>query len=294
MCPLRLRKESRRMGDEKIFEINGVHHFYPNGTHALQGVDLQIGRSDFIGLIGQNGSGKTTLAKHLNGLLRPSRGEIRFKGTDCRRIKAFELSSQVGYVFQNPDYQIFLHSVYDELAFGPRNLKLPEEEVRERALKALEFMDLAGTEKQHPQTLSRGQRQRLAIASVLTMEPEVIILDEPTGGQDRLQARNLMNLLSDLNSREHTIVLITHDLELAAEFSERVLVMGDGRMLLDGTPDEVFQHDEVLESTQLRAPDIYRLSNALGWERRSLSVDAFVREWTARREMYEEAEEQEA
>jgi energy-coupling factor transport system ATP-binding protein len=282
------------MGDEKIFEINGVHHFYPNGTHALQGVDLQIGRSDFIGLIGQNGSGKTTLAKHLNGLLRPSRGEIRFKGTDCRRIKAFELSSQVGYVFQNPDYQIFLHSVYDELAFGPRNLKLPEEEVRERALKALEFMDLAGTEKQHPLTLSRGQRQRLAIASVLTMEPEVIILDEPTGGQDRLQARNLMNLLSDLNSREHTIVLITHDLELAAEFSERVLVMGDGRMLLDGTPDEVFQHDEVLESTQLRAPDIYRLSNALGWERRSLSVEAFVREWTARREMYEEAEEQEA
>jgi energy-coupling factor transport system ATP-binding protein len=279
---------------EELFDITGLQHFYPNGTHALQGVDLKIRVGEFVGLVGQNGSGKTTLAKHLNGLLRPSKGEIWFRDTDCRRLKASELSSRVGYVFQNPDYQIFLHSVYDELAFGPRNLKLPEDEVHKRALEALEFMDLSGTEKQHPQTLSRGQRQRLAIASVLVMETEVIILDEPTGGQDRLQARNLMDLLVNLNRRGRTIVLITHDLELAAEFCGRVLVMGGGRMLLDGTPDEVFQHEEVLESTQLRAPDIYRLSNALGWEKRALSVEAFVREWTARREKFKEVEEKEA
>jgi energy-coupling factor transporter ATP-binding protein EcfA2 len=278
---------------EELFDITELQHFYPNGTHALQGVDLKIRAGEFIGLVGQNGSGKTTLAKHLNGLLRPSRGEIRFRGTDCRRLKASELSSQVGYVFQNPDYQIFLHSVYDELAFGPRNLKLPEDEVHKRALKAMEFMNLSGTERQHPQTLSRGQRQRLAIASVLVMETEVIILDEPSGGQDRLQARNLMGLLVDLNRRGRTIVLITHDLELAAEFCGRIVVVGGGRVLLDGAPGEVFGRDEVLESTHLRAPDIYRLSRILGWEHPALSVEEFVRKWKTRA-IPEEIEKKEA
>lgn len=264
-------------GREEIFKISDLHHSYPNGAHALRGVDLNIQTGEFIGLVGQNGSGKTTLVKHLNGLLRPSRGSVRFEGTDCHRLEAAEMARRVGYVFQNPDYQIFLHTVHDELAFGPRNLKLPEEEVRGRVARALEFMDLLGTETQHPQTLSRGQRQRLAIASVLAMEPEVIVLDEPTGGQDRLQARRLMDLLKDLNGRGHTILLITHDLELAAEFCDRLLVMGGGRLLLDGAPGEVFRHEEVLRSARLRVPDIYQLSSGLDWESPALSVEEFVR-----------------
>lgn len=270
------------MGDERTFEFVDVHHFYPNGTHALRDVSLQIEAGEFIGLIGQNGSGKTTLAKHLNGLLRPSRGELRFLGQDSSQMPASELATKVGYVFQNPDYQIFLHSVYDELAFGPRNQKLDEKKVRERAEKALEYMDLQGMGEQHPQTLSRGQRQRLAIASVLTMEPEVMILDEPTGGQDRLQARNLMGLLEGLNSYGSTIVLITHDLELAAEFCERILVLNDGKVVLNGLPEEVFEYDEILKSSHLRAPDIFRLGRELGWKEPPLSVESFVQKWRAK------------
>jgi energy-coupling factor transport system ATP-binding protein len=278
---------------EEIFEVSGLHHFYPNGAHALRGVDLKIRAGGFIGLVGQNGSGKTTLVKHLNGLLRPSRGGVRFKGTDCHTLDAAEIASRVGYVFQNPDYQIFLHTVHDELAFGPRNLKLSEEEVRGRVARALTLMDLLGTEAQHPQTLSRGQRQRLAIASVLAMEPEVIVLDEPTGGQDRLQARRLMDLLTDLNRRGHTILLVTHDLELAAEFCDRLLVMGGGTLLLDGPPGEVFRQEEVLRSARLRAPDIYRLCTRLGWDSPALSVEEFVRRREAA-EAYGDVEKKEA
>lgn len=260
---------------QPIIAIDDLEHTYPNGARALRGITLRIEPGEFIGLIGQNGSGKTTLAKHLNGLLRPTCGTLRFKGEDTRSWRASALASKVGYVFQNPDHQIFLHTVYDEVAFGPRMLKRSPAQVDEAVRSALQFMDLADAAQVHPHSLSRGQRQRLAIASVLAMRTEVIILDEPTGGQDRLQTRNLMRLLEDLNRQGHTIILITHDLELAAAHCRRVLVMFEGTCILDGPPVQVFRETEALQKARLLAPDIFRLSQALAWADPALSVDDF-------------------
>ncbi|MCL4424236.1 MAG: ATP-binding cassette domain-containing protein [Firmicutes bacterium] len=263
------------MSVEALLVASNLSHTYPNGAQALKGVTLTVKDGEFIGLIGQNGSGKTTLVKHFNGLLRPTGGSLTFRGRDTKTMPASLLSASVGYVFQNPDHQIFANTVYDEVAFGPRNLKRPPKLVDEQVRRAVAFMDLEPYLLEHPQSLSRGQRQRLAIAGVLAMQPDVMILDEPTGGQDRLQTKNLMGLLKDLNSQGHTIILITHDLELAAAYCGRVLVMREGKLILDGPPREVFRETDLLESARLRAPDIFRLSLDLGWANPTLSVDEF-------------------
>lgn len=245
---------------------------YPAGVEALRGVNLSIRAGEFVGVIGQNGSGKTTLVKHFNGLLKPTRGVLKVLGVDTRTQGVAKLAKLAGYVFQNPDHQIFCNTVREEIAFGPRNTGMPPSEIESSVRHVMELLDLQGLENRHPFRLSRGQRQRLAIASILAMRPRILILDEPTGGQDRQQVGRLIATLTRLNAEGHTIVLVTHDLELLAECTDRALVMFQGEILLDGTPRDVFREVETLRRTALAPPQITRWSLAIGLPHLFLTV----------------------
>ncbi len=245
---------------------------YSSGVEALRGVNLTIRAGEFVGVIGQNGSGKTTLVKHFNGLLKPTRGVLKVLGVDTRTQGVAKLAKLAGYVFQNPDHQIFCNTVREEIAFGPRNTGMPASEIESSLRHVMELLDLQGLEERHPFRLSRGERQRLAIASILAMRPRILILDEPTGGQDRQQVSRLIATLRQLNVEGHTIVLVTHDLELLAECADRALVMFQGKILLDGTPHDVFREVDTLRRTALAPPQITRWSLAVGLPRLFLTV----------------------
>jgi energy-coupling factor transport system ATP-binding protein len=259
--------------NDVVIDVQGLGHTYPNGAKALNGIDLQIRRGEFIGVIGQNGAGKTTMVKHFNGLLKPTEGRVVVKGVDTLTAQVSELARSVGYVFQNPDHQIFASNVRDEIGFGPKNIGMDKATIKHNVEEAIEVLDLANVTDIHPFRLSRGQRQRLAIAGVLAMRPEIFMLDEPTGGQDREQILRLRGVLQKLNDQGHTIILITHDMELLAESTRRAIVVRGGRVILDGTPAEVFKETEELRKTFLTPPQVARLSMGVGFKTPAMSVD---------------------
>lgn len=249
---------------EVIISTQGLVHVYEAGTLALRGVSIEIRRGDFLALIGQNGSGKTTLVKHFNGLLRPTQGTVTVLGLDASRASVRELSTKVGYCFQNPDHQICTDSVKKELEFGPRNLELPEEEIQKRVKEVSDAIGLERMLNDNPFNRSKGERQRIAVASVLTMKPDVLVVDEPTTGQDDRMARQMMDFYKKLHDEDgKTVIVITHDMNLAAEYANRVFVMWNGEVLLGGTPREVFSQSEAIEKTFLKAPQITRFGQAL-------------------------------
>lgn len=248
---------------EPIVEVKGLHHRYPNGFHALRGVDVNIYPGEFVAIIGQNGSGKTTFVKHLNGLLRATSGTVRVNGQDVSKRKVSEMASSVGYCFQNPDHQIFCDTIYKEVAFGPQNLHLSQAEIGERVDKALGAVGLMHLKDSHPRDLSKGQRQRVAVAAVLSMRPAVLNIDEPTTGQDYQDGLDMLNLIQRLNQAGHTILFITHDMPMVARFARRVLVFRDGQILLDGTTQQVFSQVDTLRTTFLAPPQITQLAHAL-------------------------------
>ncbi|MDI6906593.1 MAG: ABC transporter ATP-binding protein [Thermoanaerobacterales bacterium] len=252
------------MAEVPVLEVQDLHFRYPGAPEdALRGISLRIAPGEMVALIGQNGAGKSTLARHFNGLLRPTAGRVLVGGRDAAGLKVSALARHVGYVFQNPDHQIFHDTVGGEVAFGLHNLGVPRTEIRERVAAALEFVGLAGTEETYPFELSKGQRQRLALAAVLAMRTGVIVLDEPTTGQDYRESRQIMDRVKELNEAGHTIVFITHDMELVARYAARVVVLGQGRVPADGGVREVFARPEVLRLTDLRPPDITRLAQRL-------------------------------
>jgi energy-coupling factor transport system ATP-binding protein len=259
---------------------------YPNGIEVLHGIDFEIKSGEFVALIGQNGAGKTTLLKHLNGLLKPTAGRVTIAGTDSREASVGELSRKVGYLFQNPDHQIFMPTVAREIGFGPRNLGLSKAEIEERVQAAAAAVGLAGELGENPIFLSKGQRQRVAFASLLSMRPEVMVLDEPTTGQDYREGIEIMEMVAELHRNGHTILFVTHDMELVARYAKRVIVLSEGRMLLDDTARNVFYQPEILRRTNLFPPQIARLAQKFedGRERfgRALSVaemrDAVVKQ----------------
>ncbi|TEU12501.1 MAG: energy-coupling factor transporter ATPase [Anaerolineales bacterium] len=246
-----------------IIEVKDLHHRYPNGCHALRGVSVTIDRGEFVAIIGQNGSGKTTFVKHLNGLLRATTGTVDVNGQDVSKHKVSEIARVVGYCFQNPDHQIFCDTVYKEVAYGPRNLHLSQAEIEERVIEALGAVGMLHLQARMPRDLSKGQRQRLAVASVLSMRPEVLIVDEPTTGQDYRDGVDMLNLVQRLNQAGHTVLFITHDMPMVARFAHRVIVFRDGQILLDGTTQEVFGQADVLRTTFLAPPQITSLAQAL-------------------------------
>jgi energy-coupling factor transport system ATP-binding protein len=240
-----------------------VFRYAPGAPDILRGVSLRIERGDFVALIGQNGAGKTTLAKHFNGLLRPNAGSVRVLGTDTRTASLADLARSVGYVYQNPDHQIFAQRVRSEVAFGPRNLGLSQSEIEARVDQALGLVDLRDYADSFAFSLGRGQRQKLAVASVLAMEPQILVVDEPTTGLDKPGARGILDLLSRWNSDGRTIVVITHDMTLVAERVPRTIVVNDGRILADGPTRQVLSDAPLLRQAYLRPPQITRVAQQL-------------------------------
>jgi energy-coupling factor transport system ATP-binding protein len=259
---------------ETLIKCDKLEHTYPNGFKALRGADLDIKRGEIVAIVGQNGSGKTTLVKHFNGLFMPTAGSIHVNGASTKEQGIFELGKKVGYVFQNPDHQIFSDTVFDEIAFTLKLRKHTEKEIKERVAEALDAVGLSGFEEADPFSLTKSGRQRVAVASILAAKPDVIILDEPTTGLDYREQRSMMDLVKKLNEQGSTIIFVTHHMWVVSEYADKVYVVKDGQIILNGTPREVFTHEQELNDAFLRPPDLVSFSNSLG--KTMLNVEEFI------------------
>lgn len=266
----------REFGLRPAVRISGLRHVYPGDVEALAGVTLEVQEGEFVALLGENGSGKTTLAMHLNGLLQPTEGNVEVCGVDTRASGPARLAHIVGYLFQDPDHQIFAETVWEEAAFGPRNLDLPEEAVAERVRRALGAVGLEHEADADPFTLPKGRRQQVALASVLAMQPRVIVFDEPTTGLDGPQQQEMMERLRRLNDDGCTVIVITHCAWAAAQYARRVVVMDGGKIIGDGSTRQVFGDADVMARASQGVPDVTELGRRL-WGRTVLSVDEMAR-----------------
>jgi len=234
-----------------IVEIQDLRYTYPDGTKALRGVSLRIVHGESVALVGANGAGKSTLLKHLNGCLVPEAGTVRIGGFPLTPKTLSQVRKTVGMVFQDPDDQLFMPLVREDVAFGPLNLGLPPEEVEERVRQALETVDASHLADRPPYRLSAGEKRSVAIASVLAMEPSILVMDEPSSHLDPRARRQLIRLLS---SFQHTKIIATHDLDLALDLCPRTAVLREGRIAADGPTLEILQDEELLESCRLEKP----------------------------------------
>ena len=252
---------------EPIIEIKNLTHIYSPNTpfahRALDDVSLTIYRGEYLGIIGRTGSGKSTLIQHLNGLIRPTQGQILFQGQDIWSSKALthSIRFQVWLVFQYPEYQLFEESVYQDIAFGPRNMKLDEAEVDRRVRRAAAFAGLKEEVlSRSPFELSGGQKRRVAIAGVIAMEPTVLVLDEPTAGLDPAGAASILaNIESYRQANQATVIIVSHSMEDVARLTDRLVVVSQGKLPYVGTPRQVFSHGEDLESMGLGVPAMNRV-----------------------------------
>ena len=270
--------------NEAFIQVQNLSYSYQDGTQALTQINLEIVKGEFIALIGQNGSGKTTLSKCLNGLFKPTIGDVIVEGLNSKSTSIVQMVRRVGYVFQNPDHQLFNNNCWDEIAYGPRNILLPEDEVKIRVSEAAEVVGLPeALFTEHPFFLTKGLRQRVAIASILALRPQVIIVDEPTTGQDARQSYEIMDFLKNLNEEHgHTVMIITHDMPIVAQYARRVIAMGMGRVMADGSTSEVFKQADMLAKTFLEPPQITQLAqlaSGLGFNPGTLSVDEMVKQY---------------
>jgi energy-coupling factor transport system ATP-binding protein len=260
--------------------INALSFNYPSGVQALEGIDLQIHAGERLAIIGQNGAGKTTLVKHVNGLLKATSGAVTVGGWDTRDFSVAQLSARVGYVFQNPDDQLFQRSVWGEVIFGPRNLNWPKDKAAASALNALKMVGLEGSKDVHPYDLVPSQRKLLALASVLAMDTPVLILDEPTTGQDYAGVQLIGDLVDMLHQQGKTIITITHDIDFCAEHFERVVIMANGKIILDGPAHRVLARTDILAKSYVEPPQLIRLVKRLGLGFTPLTVQEFVKQVT--------------
>lgn len=246
--------------------LERVGFVYPDGTRALDDVDLEIGPGEAVAIIGQNGSGKTTLARHLDGLLRPTDGRVLHDGIDTARRRTAQMAAVVAMAFQDPDRQIFARRIRDEVAFGPRVLGRPGGDVAAQVRRALELVGLVDAADQNPYDIGFSRRKLLALASVHAMDTPVVVLDEPTTGQDAPGLRRVAAVIADLLERGRTVIGISHDMRFVAETFRRVVVMRAGRVVLDGRPADVFAETAwpTLASTYLEPPLPARLGARLG------------------------------
>ena len=242
-------------------EVEHLTHEYAGvAIRALDDVSLRIARGEVVGIAGQNGSGKTTLAKHLNGLLRPTRGRVVIEGTDTAGRPVQALAAQVGYVFQDPRQQLFAPTVEADLAAGPRNLGVAEAEVWERVEDAITAFGLEDLRGLHPHRIGFPMRKLVAIAGVVAMRPSILVLDEPTTGQDHATARTIGNLIARLREDGTTVVCVSHDMPLLAGVADRVFLMRGGRLIADGPPRDVFADRDALARTGLEPPQVTEIS----------------------------------
>ncbi|MGH2428713.1 MAG: energy-coupling factor ABC transporter ATP-binding protein [Candidatus Limnocylindria bacterium] len=253
--------------------LEDVHFSYPDGTVALRGVSLSVRDGEFVALLGPNGSGKTTLARLLNGLLRPTQGRVLIDGLDAREMTVAELAPRVGHLFQNPNHQLVSSTVLGEIAVGPRARGLQGHEREQRVAVASQLMGLDSLLNEHPLLLTLAQKQRVALASLVALEPQVLVLDEPTTALDAAELRAVMDLLRQLHASGRTILLVTHEMDLAGEFAGRCLALSDGELIFDGPPAALFRDDDVLRRASLEPPQVAQLARRLAQPAPWLSVD---------------------
>jgi len=251
---------------ENLMEVQELHYKYEDGTHALKGVDIQIRKGRTTAIVGGNGAGKSTFFLSLNGIYKPHSGKIMFRGNpiDYSRKGINELRRLVGIVFQDPDKQLFSSSVYKDVSFGLMNLKLTEEEIRKRVDNALFKTGITDIKHKPTHSLSYGQKKRVAMAGVLVMEPELVVLDEPTAGLDPLGVVEIMKLLKENKEQLGlTIVMATHDIDIVPIYCDYVYVLEDGKVIIEGTPKKIFSKPDLLRNAGLRLPRIAHLMEIL-------------------------------
>ncbi len=258
-----------------MIEVRDVYYSYHSNVEALSGINAIIRDGEFIAIMGENGAGKTTLVKQFNGILKPTRGDVLVDGVNTRKASVAELSRDVGLVFQNPDHQLFSETVEEEIAFGLRNFGFKDNEVLERSSQVLEMLGLEKYRKASPFMLSGGERKRVAIAAVLAWDPKVIVLDEPTIGQDYAQKERLRQFVLKVNSEGRTVVMVTHDVEFVADCSPRVILMSKGEIVADGTAEETLSNSVLLAKASVMPPQLTQLLlnlSDLGLPRKTLNL----------------------
>lgn len=248
---------------EPYISVKNVSHVYPNGVTAIKDINLDIYEGEVVAVLGSNGSGKTTLVKHFNGLLKPTKGEITVGDLNTKKERIAKLSSLVGYVFQNPNHQTFLPKVSQELEYGCKNLKMSEEETMERVKKAVELFELQDRLDDNPFDLNSSQRKEVAMASIMAISPKVIVLDEPTTGQDHKGCKRIFDLVRMFQKLGHIVVLVTHDMHLIGELNCRTVVMNQSQKIADDKADVVFADKGIMEKAGLQPPQITSLANGL-------------------------------
>jgi len=246
-----------------LIEFRGVSFVHRTGVTALSDVSLTVRGGETVAIVGENGAGKTTLVRHANGLLKPTKGSVLVDGVDTRETTTATLSRKVGIAFQNPDHQLFSDTVENEVSFALRNFGFPEELVSKRLDWALNFFGLEQYRKSSPLVLSGGEKKRLTLACILAWDPEVVVLDEPTVGQDSLQKEKLAHVFRMLQSTGKTIVIVSHDVEFLWPIQPRLLVMSGGRVVADGEISKIMTDRELLEGARVTQPQLLRLYSGL-------------------------------
>jgi len=242
-----------------MIEVRDICFTYPNGVEALKGVSLTIRNGEFLAIMGENGAGKTTLVKHFNGLLKPTEGSVLIDGVETRKVSVATLARKVGFVFQNPDNQLFSETVEEEVAFALKNFGFEENVIERRVTWALNLLDLAQYRKTSPFMLSGGERKRVALASVLAWNPKILMLDEPTIGQDYQQKEKLRQFILQMKAQRKTTIIVTHDVEFVAECNPRVVLMRDGRIVADGKAQKILTDPKILIEASIVPPQIAQI-----------------------------------
>jgi energy-coupling factor transport system ATP-binding protein len=271
-----------------MIEVQEVYFKYPSGVEALKGVSLTIQNGEFVAIMGENGAGKTTLVKHFNGLLKPTKGRVLVDGVETTKVSVATLARKVGFVFQNPDHQLFSETVEEEIAFALKNFGFNPDVIEKRVTWALNLLGLAQYRKTSPFMLSGGERKRVALASVLAWDPKILILDEPTIGQDYQQKEKLRQFILQMKAQDKTIVIVTHDVEFVAECNPRVVLMRGGKIVADGEARKILTDPETLEQASIVPPQIAQIFISLSdmgfpkdfidvYEAREILLKAFQR-----------------
>jgi energy-coupling factor transport system ATP-binding protein len=239
-----------------MLTIEDVHFSYQSGVEALKGVSLTVKDGEFVAVMGQNGAGKTTLVKQFNGLLKPTKGRVLVNGVETTKTSVAALAKTVGFVFQNPDHQLFSETVEEEIAFALRNFGYQADVIEKRIEWAVNLLGLSQYRKTSPFMLSGGERKRVALASVLAWDPQVLVLDEPTIGQDHQQKENLRQFIMQLQTQGKTVIIVTHDVEFVAECNPRVVLMREGKIVADGEGKDILTNEAALEESSIVLPQI--------------------------------------
>ena len=266
------------MNIDPVIKIENVNFAYQPYVTVLNDVNLTIGAGEFTAIIGNTGSGKTTLMKLILGLLKPTAGRVLVGGVDTRRAKVSDMARRIGFIFQDPNEQLFANSVEEEILFGLRNLELPAAEVQQRLAETIDLFGLDPIREVFPRFLARGDKQKVCIAAIVAMHPQIILLDEPTTGQDHRDSRQIMGLAQTLNEQGITVLLVTHDMPNVARYARRVALLNDGRLIKTAPTPEVIADAELMASCSLIPPQITRLGLALADQelRPAMSVPEMV------------------